>query len=146
MPTKRSFLDTNVWLYALIRSGEPLKTEIARQLIQSETIVTSSQVINEICVNLLKKTDLREDNISRIITSFYNRYHVVEFSADILLGASALRSKYNFSFWDSLIVSSALHSKAELLYTEDMHNGLLVENTLRIVSPFSSSNKNRPNE
>jgi len=138
MPNKKSFLDTNIWLYAFIRSDDHRKTDAAKRLIESNAITTSSQVINEMCVNLLKKTGLLEEDISGIIASFYNRYEIIEFSRDILLHASTLRSTYNFSFWDSLIVSSALHSEAELLYTEDMHNGLVVEKTLRIVNPFTT--------
>ena len=38
----------------------------------------------------------------------------------------------------SLIVASALFSDAEILYSEDMQNGLLIENSLKIVNPFNS--------
>jgi len=53
-----------------------------------------------------------------------------------LLLASDLRARYPFSFWDGLIVASALAANAEILYSEDMQNGLLVENKLKIVNPF----------
>lgn len=136
MPDKKCFIDTNIWLYAFISSDDHRKTETAKHLVEGRIIATSSQVINEMCVNLLKKAHLREDEISGIIASFYSRYEVVEFSKNILLHASALRCDYNFSYWDSLIVSSALHIGARLLYSEDMHNGLVVEKTLEIVNPF----------
>ncbi len=55
---------------------------------------------------------------------------------EILLKASELRMKYSLSFWDSLIVASALAANAEILYSEDMQNGLLIENKLRIINPF----------
>jgi predicted nucleic acid-binding protein len=136
MPDKKCFIDTNIWLYAFISSDDHRKTEKAKHLVESRAIATSSQVINELCVNLLKKANLREDEISGIIASFYNRYDVVEFSRDILLQASTLRCDYNFSYWDSLIVSSALHAGARLLYSEDMHNGLVVDKSLEIINPF----------
>lgn len=135
MPDKRCFIDTNIWLYAFIRSNDH-KTSTAKSLIKSNKITTSSQVINELSVNLLKKTDLSEDDLTGIITSFYNRYQVVESSKEILLRASTLRGDYKFSYWDSLIVSAALQAEAKLLYTEDMHDGLLVAKTLRIINPF----------
>ena len=137
MPDKKCFIDTNIWLYAFIRSDDHRKTEMAKHLVEGRAIATSSQVINELCVNLLKKANLREDEISGIIASFYNRYDVVEFSRDILLKASTLRCGYNFSYWDSLIVSSALHIGARLLYSEDMHNGLVVDKSLKIINPFN---------
>ncbi len=136
MPDKKCFIDTNIWLYAFISSDDHRKTKTAKHLVEGRAIVTSSQVINELCVNLLKKANLREDEISGIIASFYNRYDVVEFSRDLLLQASNLRCDYNFSYWDSLIVSCALHAGARLLYSEDMHNGLVVDKSLEIINPF----------
>lgn len=53
-----------------------------------------------------------------------------------LLKASELRERLQLSFWDSLIVSSALLGSAEILYTEDMADGLLVENRLRVSNPL----------
>jgi predicted nucleic acid-binding protein len=53
-----------------------------------------------------------------------------------LLEATELRSRYQLSFWDSLIVSSALSAKVNILLSEDMQNGLVIENTLEIVNPF----------
>ncbi len=55
-----------------------------------------------------------------------------------MLSHSDLRSRYPFSFWDGLIVASALSADAEVLYSEDMQNGLLIENSLKIVNPFNS--------
>jgi len=49
-----------------------------------------------------------------------------------------LRDKYKLSFWDSIIVASALQGGAVRLYSEDMQNGLVVENKLTIINPFAS--------
>jgi len=96
----------------------------------------SSQVINETCVNLIKKAHFDEPAIQRLIDSFYSRYRVMIVDKTTLLKASVLRERLQLSFWDSLIVSSALLGSAEILYTEDMADGLLVENRLRITNPF----------
>jgi predicted nucleic acid-binding protein len=139
MSDKKSFIDTNIWLYAFILSDDNHKTEAAKQLIEGSTIAVSSQVINELCANLLKKTSMCEKDISNIIASFYHRYEVVQFSKNILLHASKLRQESKFSFWDSLIVASALNADAKFLYSEDMHDGLVVEKKLEIVNPFKES-------
>jgi len=97
----------------------------------------STQVINEVCVNLLKKAQFSEQQVQQLIESFYARYLVIELSKTLLLKASALRVQYTFSFWDSTIVSSALHADASVLYSEDMQDGLVVENRLRIINPFT---------
>lgn len=45
-----------------------------------------------------------------------------------------------FSFWDSLIVASAILGEASILYSEDMQVGLIIENALQIVNPFLQGN------
>jgi predicted nucleic acid-binding protein len=60
-------------------------------------------------------------------------------SKALLLRASILRERFAFSFWDSTIVASALHAEASVLYSEDMQDGLVVENRVRIINPFKKS-------
>lgn len=47
-----------------------------------------------------------------------------------------LRNKYNYSCWDSLILSSAIENDCAILYSEDMHNSHNIENSLKITNPF----------
>jgi len=131
------FVDTNVWLYSLIEGQDKAKSETARSLILQSVPVVSTQVINEICVNLLKKTDISEERISQLIESFYAKYPVVEIDKIILLAASRLRQRYTLSYWDSIIVACALASETATLYTEDMQDGLVIEEKLEIVNPFA---------
>jgi predicted nucleic acid-binding protein len=52
--------------------------------------------------------------------------------------ASHLREQYSFSYWDSLIVAAALQAKATTLYTEDMQAGLVIDQRLTIINPFTT--------
>jgi predicted nucleic acid-binding protein len=107
------FVDTNIWLYAFIEGDDPQKTARAKALLEaSRAIMVSTQVINEVCINLLKKAQFSEQQVQELIESFYAKYRVVELHTTHLLKASALREQYAFSFWDSLIVSSVLHAAA----------------------------------
>jgi len=47
-----------------------------------------------------------------------------------------LKNKYGYSIWDSLIIASALENNCSILYTEDMKNGQVIENRLKIINPF----------
>lgn len=105
------FLDTNIWLYAFIVGQDTNKSKIAKDLIRRSEILISSQVINEVCVNLLKKAQLDESNIHQIIEAFYSKYRIGVIDRALLLRASDLRKTWRFSFWDSLIVST--HWQAE---------------------------------
>jgi len=93
-------------------------------------------VINEVSNNLLKKLQFSNDDIAVFVEDCYIRYSVIDFTKNIFIKASELREKYNFSYYDSLIVSSVLLSHCIILYSEDMHDGLVVENHLTIINPF----------
>ena len=95
-------------------------------------------MINEICVNLLKKAHIPEAEVQQLVYSFYQKYPVVLLDQPIQIGASQLRERFSLSFWDSLIVAAALHSGAAVLYSEDMQAGLIVDEHLTIRNPFSS--------
>ena len=49
---KAHFIDSNIWLYSLLDTGEAEKTEAAQALIKSSEAIVSSQVVSEVCVNL----------------------------------------------------------------------------------------------
>lgn len=136
-PPTLSFIDSNVWLYAFIDAQDTTKQAIAVNLITSTTgIVVSSQVVNEVAVNLLKKAAFTEEEIRLLMASFYQQHTVMPLSLDTLVDASHIREQYRISYWDSLILASARASGARTVYTEDMHDGLVIEQTLRIVNPF----------
>jgi predicted nucleic acid-binding protein len=133
-----AFVDTNVWLYGFIAGHDPGKQQQAMALIQAvPTIFVSTQVINEVCTNMLRKAQRSEEDLRNLIEDFYQLYHVVEIDRAQLLHASRLRERYALSYWDGLIVASALQSTTERLYSEDMQDGLVIEQRLHIVNPFT---------
>lgn len=110
----KSFLDSNVWLYALTDQDDERKQK-AEVLIEEnkERICLSTQVINEVCLNLKRKTSVDEAEIRLLIYSLYLNYEVIELNQGILLKASELRTGYSLSFWDGLIAASAFFADAE---------------------------------
>jgi len=143
MPTH--FIDTNIWLYRLFddlrieATERDRKRTIAIAITEKANPIISTQVINELSSNLLKKAKFDEEQIQSVIQSLYNRCQVLEFNLTILEAASNLRTQYYLSFWDSLIVASALSAGANILYSEDMQDGLIVANQLTLINPFKIS-------
>jgi predicted nucleic acid-binding protein len=131
------FIDTNVWLYSFIQSQNREKTEIARNIIKECEIVISTQIINEMCVNLIKKVNFSEKKIQNLIESLYRKFTVFELSQDILLKSSDIRANHTFSFWDSVVAASALDCDADYLISEDMQDGFTLEKKLTIINPFT---------
>lgn len=112
------------------------KRQLASKVLQQLDLVVSTQVVNEVCVNLVKKAGFNEIQIRKVIQEFELGCDIAVLTSETLIQASELRSQYGFSFWDGLIVASALISGAEVLYSEDMHNGLIVSKQLEIINPF----------
>ncbi|MEW6083561.1 MAG: PIN domain-containing protein [Chloroflexota bacterium] len=137
MPDKPvAFIDTNVWLYALLDTGEAEKSSRAKEVITQTEPILNVQVINELCVNLIKKAGFTEEQISQLIEALYEKYPIIEMDESILLEASQLRQEYALSFWDSMVIACALAADAEILYSEDMQNGLVIRETLEIKNPL----------
>ena len=88
-----------------------------------------------IYVSLLKH-ELKDENIQGIVTELIDIYNVSIMKIDTIKSAWDLRKQYNFSYWDSLIVASSLESGCKVLYTEDMQDGQVINNTLTIKNPF----------
>jgi predicted nucleic acid-binding protein len=105
-------------------------------LIQETEPALSTQVINEVCVNFLRRANFTEEQVSRLIESFYEKYPVIELNRSVLLTASRLRQRYSLSFWDSTIVASALDAGVSILYSENMQHGLTIEERLQVLNPF----------
>ena len=140
------FVDTNIWLYGLTapEDGEGgvkrRKTlDLLSQLTKESAIVVSAQVINEFHWNMTRKFGQQDKTAFDLVTANIEPITIVaNMGFSIYRKAYELRSKYSLSFWDSLIAASALDAFCETLFTEDMQNGLVVENRLGIVNPFAT--------
>ncbi len=57
-------------------------------------------------------------------------------SLPTIQSALDVQDRYRFSWYDSLIIASALEAGCEFLYSEDMQNNQVIEGRLQIVNPF----------
>ena len=137
------FIDTNIWVYALLEArndGEKQQAalELLRNLPTSVSILVSIQVINEFHWTLTRKYRLADDVVLDKATNGIVALSsaVLPLELDTYIEASNIRKQYNLSFWDSLIVASALQVGCKTLYTEDLNHGMIVDNKLHIVNPF----------
>lgn len=134
----RVFVDSNIWLYAFIEVGadDGRHRRAVRALAELDRPVVSTQVIREVCVNLLKKTSASEPYLRELIAGWYRDCQVSEAGMGQFLLASRLREGAKFSYWDSLIVAAALNAGCSTLYSEDMQDGQVVDGSLVIRNPL----------
>ena len=135
------FLDTNIFVYALLAS-EPLKKQRALQLVEqalaSHLGCISYQVIQEFANVATRKFSQRvtADECKQFIAVAMHPLNRVASSAELLNTALDLQEETRYSFYDSLVLAAALQAEADVIYTEDLQHKQLVRGTLRIVNPF----------
>jgi predicted nucleic acid-binding protein len=136
----KCFIDTNILVYAHDRAAG-IKHQKAQSLIeklwQSGGGVLSTQVLQELCINLRRKTSrpLSVEETRRLIQD-YSSWTIVTNTAESVIQALDIEFRYKISFWDALIVQAAGSSGAAILYSEDLADGQ-VYGSVRVVNPLT---------
>jgi len=125
--TEKAFVDTNILVYAHDRTAG-LKHERARQLLErlwdSGQGVLSTQVLQELCINLRRKVTppLAMEEIRRLIQDYLS-WKIVVNTPESVLHALEIEVRYRTSFWDALVLQAAESAGAGVLYSEDLAVG-----------------------
>ncbi len=129
------FLDTNILVYAHT-DVDSTKQSIAQQLIATLPTHISTQVIQELGNTAFKKLKYPWEKVREVLQDastnnvvFINTYETIE-------KATHIAEQYRFSFYDSLIIAAALACQCQILFSEDMQDGQIIENTLTVINPF----------
>lgn len=135
-----AFLDSNVLIY-LLSSGD--KAARVEELANAGGAI-SVQVLNEItnvCRKKLKMPWPEVEAFLRDVRELYPRAHSLTLESQEL--GVALASRHLLQPYDGQIVASALLAGCVTLWSEDMHDGLVVQDThgsrMTIRNPFSSA-------
>lgn len=129
-----SFIDTNIIIYSF--SQDKIKQDIAITLL-AKTPVVSVQVLSETSNVMRRKLGFDISSVKSVIECISNECAMIlPLNITTLYEGLNLSERYGFSHFDSLIVASALEAGCAELYSEDMHNGLVVNQQLTIVNPF----------
>ncbi len=129
------FLDTNILVYTY-STTETDKQAIARKLVADSNSIISTQVLQELSNIITRKFKFSYPvAITAIKECSYNNIVYVNTEATVIR-ACHVADRYGFSFYDSLIVSAAIESNCSILYSEDLHDGQLIEGLLTVKNPF----------
>jgi predicted nucleic acid-binding protein len=136
----RSFIDTNVLVYAEA-SDAPLKQRAALALLKSlyeESLgVLSTQVLQEYCNVALKKLKLPAQYV-RAQLDLYEQFEVVQVTPAIIHAGLDIHQTRSVSFFDAIVLASAHASGCNVIWTEDMNAGEVV-NGVCISNPFAAN-------
>jgi predicted nucleic acid-binding protein len=128
-----SFFDTNVLLYTT--SSDAAKADRAEQLIALGGII-SVQVLNEIANVARRKMRFSWQRTHLLLSEVCQLLTVVPVTLGIHEAGLALAERYRLSVYDGMIAAAALDSSCDTLWSEDMHDGLLIDGRLTVANPF----------
>jgi len=138
-PKVLQFVDTNILIYAHDHSAGTkhiLARDLIRALWQSGEGCLSVQVLQEFYVNVTQKVakPLTPDVAAQIIADLAV-WQVHRPGVEDVLDAIRLQDRYQTSFWDAMIIASAIQLGCLTIWSEDLNTGQVYD-TVTVTSPF----------
>ena len=137
-----SFLDTNVFVYLFDETDER-KRRTAEVLVQRALEdgrgCISYQVVQETLNVLTRKLQAAAEDAGRLLDDVLMPLWRVNPTRTLYRRGLNLRTRYGFSFYDSLIVAAALEAGCKVLYSEDLQHGQRIDG-VTVMDPFISAN------
>lgn len=134
----RTFVDTNILVYALLDDSH--KQQTALNLLQSGCVI-STQVLNEFTNVARKKAKLEWQEIHELSNAIQTLAEIIAVDLATHNRALTIAASDGYSFYDSLIIAAASESKCNLVLSEDMQHSHKISD-LTIINPFKHSHQN----
>ncbi len=132
-------MDTNILVYAYDRSAgqkHSIAMELIRDCWENETGCVSIQVLQEFYVNITRKIAAPLDRqTARQLVADLAQWRMQVPDVNDILHAIDIQALYQLSFWDAMIVQSAICLGCRQLLSEDLNHGQEYEN-VRVINPF----------
>lgn len=129
------FADSNVVLYLL--SQDARKADDAENVMSRHPVI-SVQVLNEVTNVCRRKLKMSWQETGEFVGLIRQLCKVVPVTVEIHEIARIVAELHQLSFYDAAIVAAAITSGCSTLYSEDMHNGQVLADSLTIRNPFVS--------
>jgi len=134
-----AFVDTNILVYAHDHSAKEkhrLSTTLLKELWETATGCLSVQVLQEFYVTITAKVKrpLSAETAAEII-SMLSLWKIHTPDVQDVLRAIAIQRQYQISFWDAMIIQSAVKLGCQVLWSEDLHAGQIYAG-VTVKNPF----------
>ena len=96
----------------------------------------STQTINEFVNVTTRKKVLSKAQAAKIVDELFSLFLIEVIDHKVIQRALALSEELHYSYFDSLMIASALEAECSILYSEDMHHDHTIEKKLKIVNPL----------
>jgi predicted nucleic acid-binding protein len=113
-------------------------SELVLRLARTAMAAISVQVMQEFYVNAVTKIAQRLTPDAAVLRlEAFSRWYVYSPLPGDVIDAARLATRYQLSYWDSMIVTSAVRLGCEVLWSEDLNAGQVIEG-VTICNPFNS--------
>ena len=133
MSATESFFDTNVLLYLL--SADSSKAARSEALLADGGTI-SVQVLNEIASVASRKLGMSLQEIREVLGIVRAVCHITPISEAVHDRGLTICERYKYSIYDSMIIAAALLAECAVLFSEDLHDGQIIDSQLTIRDPF----------
>jgi predicted nucleic acid-binding protein len=136
----RFFLDTNIFVYSFDHRNQDKSdqaTHLIRRAIATHKGVVSYQVVQEFFNVMFRRfaKPMTVGDAEHYLAAIFQPLLAVHSSQALYARAFQLFEKSKLSWYDALIVASALEAECEALYSEDLQHGRKF-GQLQIRNPF----------
>jgi predicted nucleic acid-binding protein len=123
------FADTNLIVYVADPS-EPIKRPRVRDflalIIRQHTLVLSPQSLNECYRVVTERRDLMPRNDARRFVGAWHPYCTAPYDFEVTQEAWRVQDRHGFSWWDSMLLASAILARCEVFLSEDLQHEMKV--------------------
>ena len=133
MPDLNPFIDTNILLYLLSENND--KADRAEEIVRAGGRI-SVQVLNEFAYVALRKIAMSWGETNEALKLLRSICPTDPLTLETHERGLLVAERHRSSIYDSMIIAAALIGNCEILYSEDMQDGLLIDHQLRILNPF----------
>ncbi len=128
-------IDTNIILYCFDENTQAAKKVLALDIITGFPNF-SSQALSEVINICHKRWKYNKSRLIKVSNFLIENCALHPIDHETITLAHSLILKYDFQYFDALIIASAITSNCTILYSEDMQHEMVVENKLTIINPF----------
>jgi predicted nucleic acid-binding protein len=128
-----SFFDSNVLLYSATEDED--KAARTEALLEVGGVI-SVQVLNEVANVMRRKRTRSWTEVIGYLEVLRLALDVRGFTLREHLTGLAVIQRYKLATYDAMLVASALLAECDTLWSEDMHDGLVIEGILTIRNPY----------
>lgn len=141
-----AFFDTNILVYC-VDARDSRKQTIALDLVRAHSAPGKRMHLStQVLIEYFRVTtrEPARPGAFKMLTNEQARqhlevlcsHHVHAMTPEMVRSAARLADRYQLQWFDALIVEAALLARVDVLYSEDMHNGLRI-GEMQITNPFA---------